>query len=298
MQGCRQLLLLGMLLSAAGCHDDAGTVPPVETPVADAAPNSFDPATAGSIQGRVTWQGDPPQVPPFQVHAYLDSVNASRLCGAHPNPNAPRIDPPSRGVGEAALLLRHVKPAPAKPWPHPPVQVEMRSERLTILQGGARRQIGFVERGAEASFVSRDDTYHTLRCRGTAFFTLPFAVADQPTRRRLHDPGVVELSEGAGLYWRRAYLFVLDHPYVALTDRAGHFVLTDVPEGTYQLTAWLPNWRVERHERDPETAVVSRIVFAPAVELVRTVHVVAGQRTEAAFQFEAAQFKRGGNAAQ
>ena len=40
-----------------------------------------------------------------------------------------------------------------------------------------------------------------------------------------------------------------------------------MPAGAYRLTAWLPNWRVARQERDPESGLVSRITFEQPHEI-------------------------------
>lgn len=281
MQGCLRSIMALALAAAAGCRERTESEPAPPARVELGA--SFDVKTTGTIQGCVTWQGELPAIPRIRVHSYLDYANAGRLRGEYPNPHHPQIDAETRGVGGVVLYLRKVNASQSKPWSHEPVHVETDSENLIIVQGKQPASIGFVRRGDEATFTSRDTTYHAVRGRGADFFTLPFVAADQPTRRRLNQAGIVELSEAAGLYWRRAYLFVMEHPYAVLSDSTGKFALDQVPAGAYQLTAWLPNWRIDRKERDPETAIVSRVMFAPAVEVQRTVAVRAGATTEAAF---------------
>jgi hypothetical protein len=279
MQGCVRLGLLLALLLLTGCRQ---ATEPEEPPApVEALGQALVAENTGTIQGQVSWRGDLPIVPPFQVHAFHDYSNTQRLRGVHSNPHAPHIDPETRGVGEVVLLLRQVKPELSKPWRHPPVQVQIEPDGLGIVQGETRRAIGLVRRGADITCVSRDAQYHTLRARGAAFFTLPFVDADRPSRRRLDQTGVVELVDGPGFYWRRAYLFVLEHPHAVISDRTGRFVLDHVPAGTYQLVAWLPNWNVARQEHDPETAIVNRMIFAPAVEVEQTVTVRSSATCEA-----------------
>jgi hypothetical protein len=38
--------------------------------------------------------------------------------------------------------------------------------------------------------------------------------------------------------WMGAWIAVVDHPYNAVTDEAGSFVLENVPPGTYTLEIW------------------------------------------------------------
>ncbi len=38
--------------------------------------------------------------------------------------------------------------------------------------------------------------------------------------------------------WMQAHLFVMDHPYFAVTDLSGRFTLSELPPGQYTLTAW------------------------------------------------------------
>jgi hypothetical protein len=81
----------------------------------------------------------------------------------------------------------------------------------------------------------------------------------------------------------RAFLFVDDHPYYARTDREGRFELTQVPPGCYEVACWLPNWREARHERDPETGMISRWYFEPPLESGKTVVVGKNEPAEVGF---------------
>jgi hypothetical protein len=41
-----------------------------------------------------------------------------------------------------------------------------------------------------------------------------------------------------GHVWMRAFIFVTDNPFAAVTDSQGRFALTDVTPGTYRLRVW------------------------------------------------------------
>jgi hypothetical protein len=95
--------------------------------------------------------------------------------------------------------------------------------------------------------------------------------------RPLDRPGLVELTSGAGYPWMRAYLFVAEHPYYTRTDAAGRFVLKWVPPGRYEVVCWMPSWIEERHDREPETGIVSRVYFRAPVEQGKGVGLAARQ---------------------
>lgn len=277
---------------ACGCRTP---VAPAEAEPATPLGANFDAASAGPVAGRVLWEGDVPVVPPFKAYANRSFPVANQFVGEKPNPHAPQVDPQSRGVRHAVAYLDKVDVDRSRPWDHGPVRIVVRTRELHVEQGsnsldGVSSIVGFVRQGDEVELVNDDVTYHLIRARGAAFFSLPFAVAHEPVRRRLGETGLVELSAGAGQFWMRSYVFVAEHPYYALSDAAGRFELSHVPAGDYDLIVWLPNWRVERLERDPEVGLVSRIVYAAPWHERRRIRVEAGQRSAVTFRVAAAQF--------
>lgn len=57
-------------------------------------------------------------------------------------------------------------------------------------------------------------------------------------QQRLERPGIVTLTCSAGHHWMRGYVVVQEHPYYALTDAGGRYVLDQVPPGSYRLQVW------------------------------------------------------------
>jgi hypothetical protein len=281
-----------LVVVALGC-DELQPPAPEQTAaraVSGRAGGAFDPATTGSVSGRVAWHGPLPEVPPFEArsHVPIGKPGQPRLVRA--NPNTPAIDPTGRGVAGAVVFLRGVPPEKARPWDHPPVRVEQRDRRLHVVQGQTDSRVGFVQLGDAVEMVSRDEHYHMLHARGAAFFTFTFPDPDRPRTRTLTARGVVELASAAGHYWMRAYVFVDDHPYYARTDSQGRFQLEGVPPGEYEVVCWLPSWLAERQERDPETSLVTRLTFRPAVERRHSVEVRRGTTAREEFTLSLADF--------
>jgi hypothetical protein len=209
----------------------------------------------------------------FQVYANPGGGDLLKRRQLQPNPNAPRIDPQTSGVGNAVVFLRGVQATNSKPWDLPPARIEQLGLQFHVHQGETDSSYGFVRQGDPIEMVSGDPFMHALHAGGVSFFTLMFPQPDQPLSRRLKVKGVVELTSAAGCYWMRAYLFVDDHPYYARTDSKGRFNLNQVPPGRYDFVCWMPNWKEARHERDPETGLVNRLFFAPPAELVEHVNL-------------------------
>jgi hypothetical protein len=280
-----------------GCESDA---PPQKT---SAVPpltlgTRHDPDGCGSIEGRVLWQGDVPTVAPFHVPPLQFGLTGPHDHLTFDNPNVPQVESQSGGVAHAVVFLRRVDPERSRPWDIPPVEVEQRDFRLVVHQGEAASHVGFVQRGSEVALVSRQPVFHSLHGDGADFFTLAFAGADKPCRRTMRSSGLVELWSAANYYWMRGYLFVTEHPYYCRTDRCGHYRLPAVPAGDYELVCWMPNWKPDRHHRDPESGVIVRMYFRPPLEQAQNVAVAPGMISRIDFAASADDFEPGASAVQ
>lgn len=271
---------------AAGCGNEPPAVAgqqqqtTLPTPVAV----NFDPASCGNITGLVTWVGTIPETRPA-LQAIPRSDGSGIDTRMHTLANAPRIDRVTRALDGAVIFLREVNPATAKPWDLPPTAVEFRDGQLVVKQSGRVAQSGFVRRGDAVEMRSTEPSLHILRARGAEFFALAFPQPDQPLTRTFDTCGRVELTSAAGYYWQAANLFVCDHPYYALSDGEGRFQFKQVPTGRYELVAWHPNWNIIRTERNPESGLPFRLIFAPPVETSRLVEVTRGRTTLANLTF-------------
>jgi hypothetical protein len=280
----------GLVLALWGCSDPP-PAPPVAEPLAETG-TAFDPTTAGSIRGRVTWEGQPPSVPSFRAPVSPLSEQAGGAPHPWPNPHAPVIDPQTRGVGGAVVYLGGVQTSVARPWDLPPVVVEQRGLQLHVRQGSADGRVGFVRRGTAVTFTSTGQTFHSVQARGAAFFSLPFPQSSRPVERVLDRVGEVELSSGAGHFWMRAHLFVADHPYFTLTDAQGLFTLERVPPGHYEVVCWHPSWKEAEHELDGDTGLVCRLTFQPAATVRSAVDLAECGQEDVCFRMSAALFGR------
>ena len=160
----------------------------------------------------------------------------------------------------------------------------VRELRLLGVQGTRRGRYGIVRQGDEVEFVAKDAQSHAARARGAEFFTLMLPTPDQPSRRVLYAPGMVEITSGSWYYWAQARLWVSPHPYCTLTDADGRFTLNDVPPGTYRLSAVKANWTVVRLDIDTEYPVPLRVSFGP--DVTNTQPLTVGDKPGEPVKFE------------
>jgi len=283
-------LRLPVFLLLAGCGTQAAPLHPLEQAKSEvpALGARIDEMAAGSIRGRVVWTGDLPPERAFR-DAKL-AVGESIEKNEKKNPGLPHVKPPDNGAAGAVVFLRKVEPERSKPWDHPSAGVVMKDGFIRVEQSGGEHSSGFVHVGDSIEMISRSSTLEMLRAQGAAFFTLPFPEPEKPIRRALAQKGIVELSSAAGSYWARSWLFVAEHPYYTRTDEEGRFILTGVPEGSYELVCWMPNWNVDHFDRDPEVLNVSRVYYMPPVERTIAVKVERGTSVNVVFQPEISDF--------
>jgi hypothetical protein len=282
--------LLGVAV-LSGCDD----APPVAENPSESLTEiggDFDPATAGTLNGRVIWDGAVPDVAPYRATLTPSGIHAAEERHLWPNPNAPKIDLRSKAVAQAVVFLRGVDPRKAAPWNHAPVRVELRDYQIHVFQGEREEKSAFLRRGDSMTMVSLQDAFHSLQVRGASFFTRAFPDAEQPCRQRFDRAGVIELMSGCGYFWMRGYVFVADHPYFTHTDSNGHFVLPQVPPGQYELVCWLPDWHEAGHERDADTGNLCRLTYRSPVEVVQPIRIAPGQTQTVRFLLPAKRFGR------
>jgi len=131
---------------------------------------------------------------------------------------------------------------------------------LTIKKCGMEQlvNIGFV--GGKFRFKNEDDILHTIQLKlwlanhnkvssrpltdGATIYNIALPNKGKQIdkliknfHRYQEDTGVIRVTSNTDPALR-GYVFVSDHPYVALTDKNGEFTMDNLPPGEYTLTVW------------------------------------------------------------
>jgi hypothetical protein len=207
----------------------------------------------GTLQGRVVWQGDLPQVKDLEG---VIRMNVPKL----PNLNAPkgtfldptwRIHPKTKGVANVVVYLK--RPANGMLPIHPDDRVRkdpvvMDAPFCVFVphvvpfypkwfdgKDGAKTEQKFIIKNSSSIRQSartagnprfNEDRNHSLPPSAE----LEYVLNPQPSPVEIRDD----------IYtWKKAYAWVFDHPYFAITDTDGAFTIQRVPADTQvQVMAW------------------------------------------------------------
>lgn len=209
------------LFAAAGCgnrqNSDTSSLP------------SVDSSTAGSITGIVSLDGTPPALKPIDMSANQACVQA----------NAAPVVPPTFVVGDHgafANVVIFVKSGLANYKFDTPTAPVVLSQKNCMYEP----HVLALMTGQPFEIQNNDPTMHNVHAMpkhnrqwsnsqpaGSAPFKETFAHSEfaMPVLCNVHP-------------WMRAFVFVFDHPYFAVSSSAGTFELKNLPPGTYTIEAW------------------------------------------------------------
>jgi hypothetical protein len=230
----------------------------------------------GTISGTVKWSGPQPKPLTFPV------TKDPQVC----DPDSTKkvdldrlIIGPDGGVANTVVYLKNIKQGKALELPQPRRFLDQKRCRY-------EPHILLVPKDAALQMKSSDATLHTIHMEGAASYNLPFPFPNQVISRNMGSPGLVTLKCNGGHIWMNAEMFVVQHPYYAVTDEKGSFELTDVPAGEYELVAWHEGWTVAHREATLDVLSEQRVqrpVFSEPRSWEKKVSVSPGENSHVSF---------------
>jgi plastocyanin len=215
-----------ILVAAAGlsaCSGKTETPAPVQT-----GTKRVDPATTGSIGGRVTYQGAAP------APAVL-KIDADPACMSNGNTvtDESLVVDGSGGLKNAFVYVKegladYAFDAPAGPF--------------VLDQKGCKYEphVFGVRVGQTIEILNSDATLHNVHAmpQKNGEFNQGMPLQGLKIRETFTAPeiGVPFKCDVHG--WMASYAGIVAHPYFAVTDASGSFSLPNLPPGTYTLEVW------------------------------------------------------------
>ena len=209
--------------------------PAVELPTEDPSANppatqSPGPASGVTLSGRVVFDGPQPQRRAINM---TKDPTCIKLHGDDPVLSEELIVGDDGGVQNAFVYIR--RGAPKMDYPVPTEAIELDQKDCMY-----RPRVQGMLVGQTLKVLNSDPVTHNVRSfpvRNRAFnFGQP---AETGPRERLFDAPEREIEIQCDIHpWMHAYLFVMEHPFFAVTDAEGKYSIAGLPAGDYSLSIW------------------------------------------------------------
>ncbi len=219
----RTLALAAVILAIPGCGTSKSPAP---------LP-TVDPTTAGSIRGTVTLAGAPPPVKPIDMSQSSACVEANRT----------PVFPPVVVVGDhggLANVVVYVKSGLGK------YKFVAPSTPATLAQKNCMYEphVMALMTGQPFAVENNDPTMHNVHPmpKHNRQWSNSQPAGSAPLKSTFERPEFAMAVLCNVHPWMRAFVFVFDHPYYAVTSKTGTFALDGLPPGTYTIEAWHENY--------------------------------------------------------
>jgi hypothetical protein len=218
-----------MAVIAGGCNETGDTRPrsavPPSTPATSAGYRVVEDLRVGSVSGTVRWRGEVPRPVEVEVRTHRDACGEVRRI-----PSA--VVGPRGGVAGAVVMLEGVREG----------RLPLGGEVRFILSGcELSPRVAVASVGALLRFENQEALLHNIRISSGRETWLDVGLPQRgSTTETTARPGIHRIVDDAAHPWIESWLYVADHPYIAVTGADGRFQLPRVPVGSYQLRVWHP----------------------------------------------------------
>ena len=187
-------------------------------------------ATAADVSGLIKLDGPQPKSPPLPL-----TPESRKLYEGRPYPrDEVELVNEKREIQNVFVYIQKGLPA-GKTYPAPKKPALLDQQRSMF-----RPRIQGLFVGQDFAMRNSDPIIHNVRSLSQE--NRPFNIAQPagtPDRlKRFSDKeGPIELRCDFHR-WMRAYIFVMEHPFFAITDAKGRFHIKNLPPGEYTLATW------------------------------------------------------------
>jgi plastocyanin len=213
-------LLTAATLAACG---GGGEAPPSASPAAPAS-NPVDPATAGTVTGKITLVGTPPAPLPIKT---ASDPNCTK-----PIATEEIVASPDGALQNVFVYVRDGLGTMVFPIPSKPAVLEQQDCMY-------RPHVLGIQVGQTLDIVNGDATLHNIHAipNANGEFNKGQQFKGQRNTHVFSTREVMVPFKCDVHRWMSAYVGVLDHPFFAVSGAGGTFELKGLPPGTYTIEA-------------------------------------------------------------
>ena len=186
------------------------------------------PLGTGTISGIVMFTGTPPANPPIDMR---EEPHCAAMYGGNPTDPVVMV----KDGHLANVFVRVTGGLPAGPYPKPAKDPEIDQQGCLYHP----RVLG-VMTGQALQIHNSDSLLHNIKAVPTTNrgFNVSQPRAGMTREHVFTAPEIMVPFECNVHGWMKAYVGVVDHPYVAVSGENGAFTIGGLPPGTYRLEAW------------------------------------------------------------
>jgi plastocyanin len=188
----------------------------------------IDPATAGNVGGKVTFEGTPPTPQPIKLSSdpYCESANSGLTTEAE-------IVGPGGAVQNVFVYVKDGLGDRTFAAPSEPVTLDQKGCHYTPHVFG-------IQVGQPLQIINSDNTLHNVHglAKANREFNTGQPIQGMKTTHTFSTKEVMVPFKCDVHSWMNAWVGVLDHPYYSVTGSDGTFSLKGLPAGTYTIEAW------------------------------------------------------------
>lgn len=197
----------------------------------------------GTVVGRFVFDGDIPEKE--LLHKQGDpKVKDGETCAAKDHyKNDLVINEKNKGIRNIFLYEKSGTYSKKKDAVHPDLR-KPKSETVYFDQKGCRffPKALLVRAGQKVVVLSNDDANHNTRTAPTRNQPVNFTVGANDRKGTpvpMVKPELLPIEVKCDLHpWMRANWLVLDHPYMAISNEDGRFMIANLPEGKHEFRLW------------------------------------------------------------
>src|SRR5205085_6017523 len=213
-----------------------GETKPAETAAPAAAAGGggggqkVDPATAGDVKGVVAFEGTAPKNEPIKMNADPVCVKANTTPQSQ---ETYMVSADGKALGNVFIYVKDGLDKYSFDTPTESAKIDQKECRYHPHVFGMRV-------GQPLEIVNSDPTLHNIHAipKANTEFNNGQPIQGMKMNHTFTAREVMVPFKCDVHGWMNAYVGVLDHPYIAVTDKDGKFELKDVPAGTYTIEAW------------------------------------------------------------